>query len=407
MQGERLKLFIILILWMSQQEPFIVYGFFLVRVPIQTSFTSSSLSSCSHVWNPTRKNTILSSHHGDTTTTTLEDENGGGIYRPFADYAWKKLIQSNLVEEILLPDALAQNSSPTVTNTKNSNFVNATVQIQVKSASGLTTTTTTTTVRKLNSSSDRRSSIRLGRYALLETMGKDMEEKEYNNNNNNNNKEKQDTSIDNAIHVLNFVIFPNHKDDPLPILGIDLVTLPGMKHLIAIDFQPILAPPQTTIHTTNSTTVQSQNVFPSSLKYKRFEMELERIHKEYVLQYRDVLPWGGDIPPKASRFFSPYALWTRLQGEDGLGIVQTRVFEAFKVYFDLYMEMMIFVDQEQQHDDDDSDEITNKHMILNGTNDYLTYRRENDPARPMLTRLYGPEYTEQLISQVLFEMIES
>ena len=99
--------------------------------------------------------------------------------------------------------------------------------------------------------------------------------------------------------------------------------------------------------------------------------------------------------------------WTRLQGEDGLGIVQTRVFEAFKVYFDLYMEMMIFVDQEQQHDDDDSDEITNKHMILNGTNDYLTYRRENDPARPMLTRLYGPEYTEQLISQVLFEMIES
>jgi phycoerythrobilin:ferredoxin oxidoreductase len=37
--------------------------------------------------------------------------------------------------------------------------------------------------------------------------------------------------------------------------------------------------------------------------------------------------------------------------------------------------------------------------------DYLNYRKANDPARPMLTRLYGEEYTEKAISEVLFEMI--
>lgn len=308
-------------------------------------------------------------------------KNNGGIYRPFAEYAWEKLMQSNLVEERNIPDHLATNASPT----KDPNTF-AEVKIHVQSAIG---------------TPSQSSSIRLGRYALLETMGKVSKD-----------HDNYDISIDNAIHVLNFVIFPNHDYPlPLPVLGIDLVTLPGMKHLIAIDFQPIASSSIEVSDTDDGT-----GIFPSWTKYKPFEMELERIHEKYVLQHRDVLPWGGDIPPKASRFFSKYALWTRLQGEDAIDIIQTHVFEAFQAYFDLYLDMMTFAqcnDAMESNQDVSSDNVNDamskmdqKILIQNGTIDYLKYRKENDPARPMLTRLYGSEYTEELLSQVLFEMIE-
>ena len=40
--------------------------------------------------------------------------------------------------------------------------------------------------------------------------------------------------------------------------------------------------------------------------------------------------------------------------------------------------------------------------LTNGQNNYLKYRRDNDPARPMLSSLFGKEFTESLIKEVLF-----
>ena len=40
--------------------------------------------------------------------------------------------------------------------------------------------------------------------------------------------------------------------------------------------------------------------------------------------------------------------------------------------------------------------------LINGQNNYLKYRRDNDPARPMLSSLFGKEFTESLIKEVLF-----
>ena len=40
--------------------------------------------------------------------------------------------------------------------------------------------------------------------------------------------------------------------------------------------------------------------------------------------------------------------------------------------------------------------------LINGQNNYLNYRRDNDPARPMLSSLFGKEFTESLIEEVLF-----
>ena len=43
-----------------------------------------------------------------------------------------------------------------------------------------------------------------------------------------------------------------------------------------------------------------------------------------------------------------------------------------------------------------------KKKLINGQNKYLKYRRDNDPARPMLSSLFGKEFTESLIRDVLF-----
>ena len=40
--------------------------------------------------------------------------------------------------------------------------------------------------------------------------------------------------------------------------------------------------------------------------------------------------------------------------------------------------------------------------LIKGQNNYLKYRRDNDPARPMLSSLFGKEFTESLIKEVLF-----
>ena len=40
--------------------------------------------------------------------------------------------------------------------------------------------------------------------------------------------------------------------------------------------------------------------------------------------------------------------------------------------------------------------------LINGQNNYLNYRKDNDPARPMLSSLFGKEFTESLIKEVLF-----
>jgi phycoerythrobilin:ferredoxin oxidoreductase len=205
-----------------------------------------------------------------------------------------------------------------------------------------------------------------------------------------------------TIHVLNFVLFPNPNirdvskasDEyvGLPIFGADIVSLPGNKHLVAIDFQPVLP------LNDNSSLLPEQ--------YSAIESRLKSIHARYQRGDDAILPWGGDIPPKASRFFSPYALWTRLSEENAIEKVETVVWDAYQEYLDLYTELMMEVQRGvssgqfkicNANNGDDGNSPTWQGQI-----DYLEYRRANDPARPMLQRLYGESWTERVIAEVLF-----
>jgi phycoerythrobilin:ferredoxin oxidoreductase len=169
-----------------------------------------------------------------------------------------------------------------------------------------------------------------------------------------------------ALQVLNFVIFPQLEYD-LPFFGADLVTLPG-GHLIALDMQPLF---------------QSEAY---QAKYSQPMMEM--FHR-----YQQHLPWGGDFPEEAQAFFSPAFLWTR---PADTADVTTHVFEAFQDYLSAYLDFV-----KKAEPITDSQQLA---AIQQAQLSYVRYRAEKDPARGMLTRFYGPEWTEEYIHGFLFDL---
>ena len=283
------------------------------------------------------------------------------VYRKFHDYAWEKLGYDESLDNV--PEGYESNASPA--------RADSTVVACLRSIDEFPTLGAAPDV------DNKKSVLRLARSAFLETQALD---------------DNTPLISPMTIHVLNFVLFPSTsivdggRPQGFPILGADIVSLPGNKHLVAIDFQPILKVGEST---------SPQTLLPK--RYSAFEERLRDLHSEYERS----LPWGGDIPPAAQRFFSPYALWTRLGDEDAMETVQSAVWDAFKDYIDVYLDLMksvqADVDSGKLEFEDDGD-----NHVMEGQHDYLSYRRTNDPARPMLKRLYGDEWAEHVIQSILF-----
>ncbi|KAL3791151.1 hypothetical protein HJC23_000571 [Cyclotella cryptica] len=295
------------------------------------------------------------------------------LYRKFHDYGWSKLIDTHDEINIGVPDDLLCNSSP------------------VKGSPGTSVVAELRSTSRFQFLDSSKSVLRLARSAFLETQT----------------AEEVPLITPMTIHVLNFVLFPdpdiqiltNESKEieghvGLPIFGADVVSLPGNKHLVALDFQPVL------------TMDRGANLLPE--RYSHFESKLKAIHSRYQQSNNGMapcLPWGGDIPSQAERFFSPYALWSRLTDDNAIDIVNTSVWSAFQEYFDLYLELMIAVQTDvslQKTPTSATDMIGQTNPARSGQIDYLEYRRQNDPARPMLRRLYGESWTERVIAEVLF-----
>ena len=95
-----------------------------------------------------------------------------------------------------------------------------------------------------------------------------------------------------------------------------------------------------------------------------------------------------------ARFFSPGVIWSKLPKEERSDfLIANQLYISFKEYLDLYLEIL-FESKEVN--------IELQKELINGQNNYLNYRRDNDPARPMLSSLFGKEFTESLIKEVLF-----
>ena len=170
--------------------------------------------------------------------------------------------------------------------------------------------------------------------------------------------------------VLNFVAFPS-PEYKLPVFGADLVTLPG-GHLVALDLHPML---------------------PAK---EHEALVLPRLGPVHRLHQNPLggpgLPWGGDLPLEARPFFSPCALWTRLAGdEEGTTRLQHEVCEgAVLDYLDVFLDLAAGAHGPAPA------------SAVEAQRSYCRYRIDKDPARGMLTRMHGEEWTEKLIREVLF-----
>ena len=168
--------------------------------------------------------------------------------------------------------------------------------------------------------------------------------------------------------VLNFLIIPSTNYN-FPFFGVDFVSLPK-SHLLVLDFQPSL---------------NVQNQFNFELLEK-----LQKLKKSCHLK----LPEAEKMSDDVARFFSPGLIWSRLPKEPHSDyLIANELYKSFKEYLKLYLNTLFI-----------REEINTglQQELINGQNDYLKYRRDKDPARPMLSSLFGKDFTESLINKVLF-----
>lgn len=256
------------------------------------------------------------------------DQGKYGLYRRFADHAWARLEESGMFQPTTLPLDLQENQAP---------------------AKGMKDSTVRISTKAMVPTPDTQGLLRYARIALLETVSRSSDE-----------------IIQSAgIQVLNFVVIPSESTS-LPVLGIDLVSLPGNKHLLLLDAQPMTHP-------------------------NPFEKYWQEWHSTHVVG-KPHFPWGGDFPDTVKQYVSNHALWTRLQDlENPVSIIENQVWEAFVEHLDEYISLL-------------KQSTTNEESVRgsNHQRSYLEYRRMNDPAKPMLNSLYGSAWTDRVLDEVLF-----
>jgi len=158
--------------------------------------------------------------------------------------------------------------------------------------------------------------------------------------------------------VLNFLIIPNTIYN-VPFFGVDFVSLPN-SHLLVLDFQPSL---------------KIENQYNDKLLEKLIKLKT-RCHLS--------LPLAERMSADVAKFFSPGVIWSKLPKEKRSDfLIANQLYTSFKEYLTLYLEIL-FESKEANMD--------LQKELINGQNNYLNFRRDNDPARPMLSSLFGKEF---------------
>ena len=327
----------------------------------------------------------------DLTTTPSQTK---GLYRDFVDYAWPQLLKSRPQHHDLSPVPIPSELGYNEVVAPGPNNHNNTVRITIKAAAATTTP---------NSTNNPAGSIQYARYALIETIPTSSWTSM---------PEDDTTAVSSptarihtdGIQVLNMVIIP-FKHTGLPVFGADFVALPGHKHLLLLDAQPVRG-------------VGTESESDGSYYDDWFQSWYERndINGQF--------DWGGDLPEPVQQYVSKYALWTRFAGTapgnatgtttttgdsdstathnrtNPIDIIQGPVMDVFIDHFQTYLQLL-----DHYESSSSNEEFTRRLDSANNTSrllDYLTYRLDNDPARPMLKRLFGAEWTEQALHDILF-----
>jgi 15,16-dihydrobiliverdin:ferredoxin oxidoreductase len=165
--------------------------------------------------------------------------------------------------------------------------------------------------------------------------------------------------------ILNSVIYPSHHYD-LPLLGVDFLSFGKVKNLIVMDFQPL---------------------FQDEAYLAKYIAPLQSLHDKYPDLSQNLEMKSYD----ANQYFSKYLLFAKTD----VNTVKTRVFEAFKDYLQLYLQML-----------DAAEPLTNPaaiQRVLKAQKEYDQYSAERDPASGLFSSYFGHDWSERFLHEFLFE----
>ncbi|NET03277.1 MAG: 15,16-dihydrobiliverdin:ferredoxin oxidoreductase [Symploca sp. SIO2B6] len=168
-----------------------------------------------------------------------------------------------------------------------------------------------------------------------------------------------------ASQVFNSVIYPAHCYD-IPLLGIDFLSFGKKKIIVVLDFQPLFRDEE----------YQAKYIEP---------MREIRDHYDDLAQNLEMKFYD------ANQYFSKYLLFAKTDPET----VQTRLFEAYKDYLDLYWQML-----EQAEPLTEQEDIE---CIVKAQKDYDQYSADRDPASGLFSSYFGHEWSERFLYEFLFE----
>ncbi|MDJ1176184.1 15,16-dihydrobiliverdin:ferredoxin oxidoreductase [Roseofilum capinflatum] len=168
-----------------------------------------------------------------------------------------------------------------------------------------------------------------------------------------------------ASQVFNSVIYPSYEYE-LPLLGIDFLSFGKHKILVVMDFQPLFRHPDYL-----ETYIQPMKGVRD--RYSNLAQNLE-------MKFYD-----------ANQYFSPYLLFAKTDAET----VQTKLFQAYKDYLNLYWELL---DRAQPLTDPTAIE-----RIRTAQRDYDQYSADRDPASGLFSSYFGHEWSERFLYEFLFD----
>lgn len=168
-----------------------------------------------------------------------------------------------------------------------------------------------------------------------------------------------------SAQVFNSVLYPSHHYE-IPLLGIDLLSFGKKKIVVVLDFQPLF----------RDESYLAKYIEPMrSLreKYDDFAQNLE-------MKYYD-----------ANQYFSKYLLFTNKDAET----INTKFFQAYKDYINLYWQML-----------EEATPLTapeDIQRIAKAQKDYDQYSADRDPASGLFSSYFGHDWAERFLYEFLFE----
>ena len=175
-----------------------------------------------------------------------------------------------------------------------------------------------------------------------------------------------------SYHVFNFLAVPNVSYD-LPIFGADIVFLPG-RAIVTIDFQPL----------------SDAGGYYDSYLYSPYKQRLSK--------WQALFPPSGVVPEQYREYFSPLALYASFPAKDVTGSLLFLIEQSLKEYLQCYVEATALSALRLDASPLDEDRLRRREMLRR----YLSFRRDKDPAKGLLSAAFGAAWTEQLLQETVF-----